>query len=91
MGMNIDSNARQSDAAKASVAVIIPAFNEAESIGAVVTELPRAIVDRVIVVDGGSTDATLQRAREAGAEAIDRKSTRLNSSHEIPSRMPSSA
>jgi glycosyltransferase involved in cell wall biosynthesis len=71
MGMNIDPNARQSDAAKASVAVIIPAFNEAESIGAVVTELPRAIVDRVIVVDGGSTDATLQLAREAGAEAIE--------------------
>jgi glycosyltransferase involved in cell wall biosynthesis len=71
MGMILDPNARQSDAAKASVAVIIPVLNEAESIGAVVTELPRAIVDRVIVVDGGSTDATLQRAREAGAEAIE--------------------
>jgi len=52
-------------------AVIIPAFNEAESIGAVVAELPRAIVDRVIVVDGGSADATLQRARDAGAEVIE--------------------
>ncbi|HEX8828609.1 MAG TPA: glycosyltransferase family 2 protein [Xanthobacteraceae bacterium] len=53
------------------MAIIIPAFNEAESIGAVVAELPRAIVDRIIVVDGGSTDATLQRAREVGAEAIE--------------------
>ena len=30
-------------------------------------------------------------ARIASEEALDRKSTRLNSSHEIPSRMPSSA
>jgi glycosyltransferase involved in cell wall biosynthesis len=71
MVMTLDPNTRQSDAGKALVAVIIPAFNEAESIAAVVAELPRAIVDRVIVVDGGSTDATLQCAREAGAEAIE--------------------
>jgi glycosyltransferase involved in cell wall biosynthesis len=54
-----------------SVAVIIPTFNEAQSIGAVVAALPRAIVDRVIVVDGGSTDGTRERAQAAGAEVID--------------------
>jgi glycosyltransferase involved in cell wall biosynthesis len=53
-----------------SVAVIIPTFNEAQSIGAVVAALPRAIVDRVIVVDGGSTDGTRERAQAAGAEVI---------------------
>jgi len=52
------------------VAVIIPTFNEAESIAAVVAELPREVVDRVIVADGGSTDGTPERARRAGAEAI---------------------
>ena len=31
------------------------------------------------------------RAESYDVEAVDRKSTRLNSSHEIPSRMPSSA
>jgi glycosyltransferase involved in cell wall biosynthesis len=35
-----------------------------------VASLPRDIVDRVIVVDGGSIDGTPERAREAGAEAI---------------------
>jgi glycosyltransferase involved in cell wall biosynthesis len=54
----------------AGIAVVIPTFNEAESIGSVVTELPRTAVDRVIVADGGSTDGTQQRAREAGAEVI---------------------
>ena len=54
-----------------SVTVIIPTFNEAESIGAVVAELPRAIVGRVIVVDGGSRDDTRARAEKAGAAVID--------------------
>jgi glycosyltransferase involved in cell wall biosynthesis len=57
-------------AAKRSVAVIIPTFNEAESIGAVVAGLPREIIDRVIVADGGSSDDTRDRARAAGAEVF---------------------
>ena len=52
------------------VSVVIPTFNEAESIGAVVAELPRDIVGRILVVDGGSTDRTQEEARAAGAEVI---------------------
>jgi glycosyltransferase involved in cell wall biosynthesis len=52
------------------VAVVIPTLNEAESIGAVVAALPRQIVDRIIVADGGSNDGTPAIAREAGAEVI---------------------
>jgi glycosyltransferase involved in cell wall biosynthesis len=52
------------------VVVVIPTFNEAESIAAVVTELPRDVVGRVIVADGGSTDGTRDKARRAGAEVI---------------------
>jgi len=54
----------------AGVTVVIPTFNEAESIASVVAELPRAVVDRVIVADGGSLDGTQERARNAGAEVI---------------------
>ena len=46
---------------------LIPAFNEARTIAAVV-EGVGAAVDGVIVVDDGSTDGTGDRAREAGAE-----------------------
>ena len=46
---------------------LIPAFNEARTIAAVV-EGVGAAVDRVIVVDDGSTDGTGERAREAGAD-----------------------
>jgi glycosyltransferase involved in cell wall biosynthesis len=61
---------RGANDSKFSVAVIIPTFNEAESIGAVVATLPRDIVDRVIVADGGSSDGTRERARAAGADVV---------------------
>jgi glycosyltransferase involved in cell wall biosynthesis len=56
--------------ARERVAVVIPTFNEAESIASVVAEMPRDIVDRIIVADGGSTDGTPDKARRAGAEVI---------------------
>jgi glycosyltransferase involved in cell wall biosynthesis len=56
--------------APARIAVAIPALNEEASIGEVVAGIPRAIASRVIVADGGSSDATAARAEEAGAEVI---------------------
>jgi glycosyltransferase involved in cell wall biosynthesis len=52
------------------VTVVIPTFNEAESIGGVIAALPHYIVDRVIVADGGSTDGTAEMARRTGAEVV---------------------
>src|SRR5579872_902861 len=40
----------------ASVAVVIPAWNEEGSIGRVIHDLPRAWVARIIVADNNSTD-----------------------------------
>src|SRR5712672_2378674 len=51
-------------------AVVIPTLNEEASIGGVIRDLPRDWVSRIIVADGGSTDATAERARAAGAEVI---------------------
>lgn len=52
------------------VTVIIPAFNEENAVGKVVTEIPTG-VDRVIVVNNGSTDQTKKEARNAGAIVLD--------------------
>ena len=52
------------------VALIVPTFNEADAIGAALARAPRDIVDRLIVVDGGSHDETVERARAAGAEVL---------------------
>ena len=48
---------------------LIPAFNEAGSVAAVVAGV-RPLVDLVLVVDDGSTDETAMRATAAGAEVI---------------------
>ena len=48
---------------------VVPAFNEAASIGRVVNGL-RGTVARVVVVDDGSTDGTAARAGAAGAEVL---------------------
>lgn len=53
------------------VAAIIPVLNEVATIGGVVRELPRAVVDEVIVADGGSTDGTAAAAQAAGARVIE--------------------
>jgi glycosyltransferase involved in cell wall biosynthesis len=54
-----------------TVAVVIPARNEADRIQATVTAaVGLSGVGAVIVVDDGSTDATADRAREAGAAVM---------------------
>jgi len=56
-------------------AALIPAFNEARSIDAVVKGV-RGVVDRVIVVDDGSSDDTAERARAARADVVRHEANR---------------
>jgi glycosyltransferase involved in cell wall biosynthesis len=51
------------------VVAVIPALNEEKSLGAVLDRIP-TWVDRVVVADNGSTDATARVARERGAEVV---------------------
>jgi glycosyltransferase involved in cell wall biosynthesis len=53
-----------------AVTAIIPCLDEAEAIGDVVRDVLRQGVGRVIVVDGGSRDATVETARAAGADVL---------------------
>jgi len=58
-------------AAPPSVTIVVPAFNEGRSIGAVVAALKSAAPwHEVLVVDDGSTDGTGEAARDAGARVI---------------------
>lgn len=52
------------------ISVVIPAFNEQRSIGAVLGDLPWAWLQEVVVVDNGCTDETAAVARAAGARVV---------------------
>jgi glycosyltransferase involved in cell wall biosynthesis len=54
----------------ASYALIIPALNEAESIGRLLAQVPTGLFSQIIVVDNGSRDATAEAARAAGAQVV---------------------
>jgi glycosyltransferase involved in cell wall biosynthesis len=56
--------------ASPTVLVGIPAYNEADTIDAVVRDA-LAVADAVVVVDDGSDDATVPRARDAGAVVVE--------------------
>lgn len=55
---------------KQKIALLIPVYNEEESIGKVLTDIPRDIVDEIVVVDNGSTDLSSQIARSFGATVL---------------------
>ncbi|MFT6934576.1 MAG: glycosyltransferase involved in cell wall biosynthesis [Maribacter sp.] len=55
-----------------NINVIIPAFNEADSIGRVIKELPKT-VSEIIVVNNNSTDDTLKNAERARATVLTEK------------------
>ncbi|MBN2067038.1 MAG: glycosyltransferase family 2 protein [Candidatus Diapherotrites archaeon] len=54
--------------------VLIPAFNEQDTIAQVIKKIPRKVTGiakvQVLVLDDGSTDATVKRAKAAGADKI---------------------
>ncbi|WP_341200217.1 glycosyltransferase family 2 protein [Croceibacter atlanticus] len=52
------------------IKVIIPAFNEANSIGRVIADIPKQ-VNEVIVISNNSTDKTIAIAESAGATVLE--------------------
>ncbi|WP_267615845.1 glucosyl-3-phosphoglycerate synthase [Gordonia bronchialis] len=59
-----------------TVSVVLPALNEEETVAdviATIRPLVGTLVDELLVLDSGSTDATAELARAAGAEVISRE------------------
>ena len=55
---------------KPKVMVVMPAYNAARTLRLTYRDMPRDLVDTVILVDDGSSDETLQIARELGLEVF---------------------
>lgn len=58
---------------KKNIVVIIPAFNEENSVANVLREIPNEFVSEVIVVNNNSNDKTKINAEKAGATVLDEK------------------
>ena len=54
-----------------NILVIIPAYNEEESIGKVLADIPDGLVREVVVVNNASTDSTKEVAESSGATVLD--------------------
>ena len=52
------------------VVVLIPAFNEENAVGKVVADIPKHLVDEVVVVNNNSTDKTSEAAKREGATVL---------------------
>lgn len=53
------------------VYVIIPAINEENSIGKVINDIPKDLVTEVIVIDNGSSDNTIEVAKNSSATVLE--------------------
>jgi len=61
---------KRSAEADMCVTVVLPTLNEAEALPKVVEELRAAGYDKILVIDGGSTDGTVEKAKELGLTVI---------------------
>jgi glycosyltransferase involved in cell wall biosynthesis len=59
-----------SERAGRKVAVVMPALNAAQTIAPMIAAVQRDWVDEIVVVDDGSTDATVEVARELGVRVV---------------------
>lgn len=58
------------DLARPKIVVVMPAFNAAKTLRLTYSDLPRDLVDSVILVDDGSSDETVEIARQLGLEVF---------------------
>ncbi len=56
-----------------NIVVIIPAFNEENAVGSVLADIPKDLVNEIIVVDNNSNDNTRFNAQSGGATVLDER------------------
>ncbi len=56
---------------KVNIAVIIPAYNEENSVGRVIRDIPKEFVNIIVVVNNNSNDQTAINAQNAGAIVLE--------------------
>ena len=52
------------------IVIVMPAYNEGQMVGKVISDVKRFGFENILVVDDGSSDNTFEAANEAGAKVI---------------------
>jgi glycosyltransferase involved in cell wall biosynthesis len=68
--------------ANKKITVVLPAYNAAQTLKQTFDEIPRDVVDDIILIDDASRDATVEMARRLGILTIRRSQPRLRSQSE---------
>src|SRR3954470_2593683 len=58
------------------VIAVLPAYNAESTLAATIADIPVGAVDEVVLVDDGSTDRTVQVAREMGLTVVQHSQNR---------------
>ena len=61
--------------------LLVLSYNEVEGMKVIMPRIPDDVVDEILVVDGGSTDGTIEWARDAGYKVIVQKHPGLGSAY----------
>ena len=69
-----------------TVTLMVVTLNEVEGMKAIMPKVPTEWVDQIIVVDGGSTDGTIEYAKERGYEVYVQKKRGIR--HEVLRQYP---
>lgn len=64
-------NIQETNMPQPTIDVIIPAYNEEDSIGKVIADIPKELVREILVCNNASTDRTKEVATKAGATVLD--------------------
>ena len=67
---------------KSSFTLCIPALNEIEGLKAIMPKIDRAWVDQILILDGGSTDGTIEWCRKSGYEVYVQKQLGLRKAYQ---------
>lgn len=57
-------------ASRPTIALLLPTLNELEGVKATIPFIDRSLVDEIILIDGGSTDGTVEYAMDAGLTVV---------------------
>lgn len=61
--------------------LLVLSYNEVEGMKVIMPRIPDGVVDEILIVDGGSTDGTIEWARNAGYKVIVQKNPGLGSAY----------